>query len=270
MIVDFHTHIYPDKIAEKTIGFLLSKINLPDKQAFTDGTAKALLSSMEKSKVDLSVILPVVTKPSQFESINRFAAEQNENKKFICFGGIHPDNENAEEKLLFIKKLGLKGVKLHPDYQNCFIDDKRYINIIDLCAQIGLKVIIHAGIDVGLPETVHCTPEKTLNMLREVGAEKYDPFIILAHMGGWMMQDDVKKFLCGKNVFFDTGYCLDKYKTSDIIDIINLHGADKILFATDSPWGCQEQYVKILDNLNLSKSEKELVFYKNALRLLEI
>lgn len=270
MIVDFHTHIYPDKIAEKTVSFLLSKINLPDKQAFTEGTAKSLIYSMKESKVDLSVVLPVVTKPSQFESINRFAAEQNNRKELECFGGIHPDNEDVQEKLISIKKSGLKGIKLHPDYQNCFIDDKRYINIIDMCAQIGLKVVIHAGIDVGLPQTVHCTPEKVLTMLREVRAEKYSPFITLAHMGGWMMQEDVKKFLCAKNVFFDTGYCLDKYEPSDILEIINLHGTDKILFATDSPWGEPKRYIQILDSLNLSDREKELIFYKNALGLLDM
>ncbi|MBQ7654841.1 MAG: amidohydrolase family protein [Clostridia bacterium] len=270
MIIDFHTHIYPDAIAEKTVSFLLGKISLPDKQAFTNGTVRSLLSSMERAKVEYSVTLPVVTKPSQFESINLFAKKLNENKQIIPFGGIHPENENAEEKLEFLKSSGFKGVKLHPDYQGAFIDDEKYIRIIRTCRELGLKVIIHAGIDVGLPSPVHCPPDRALKMLREVDAESHEPFIILAHLGGWKMESEVKEKLCGKNVFFDTGYCLDKYEKSDLLDIISLHGSERILFATDSPWGSQEKYIEILDSLKISDDKKEMIFSENARKLLGI
>lgn len=270
MIIDFHTHIYPQKIAEKTIDFLLDKIPYEDKKASTNGTVNGLLDSMKRSDVDYSVTLPVVTSPKQFDSINRYAVEIKNTKGIISFGGIHPDNENFQEKLDYIKHSGLKGIKLHPDYQDVYIDDKRYINIIRYCSDIGLKVVIHAGIDVGLPTPVHCPPEKSLKMINEVEADKKEPFIILAHMGGWMMQEDVKKMLCKKNVFFDTGYCLDKYSDKDLKDIINLHGADKILFATDAPWGDQKQYVDNLLKLNLGDDTTEKIFSLNAKRLLDI
>lgn len=270
MIIDFHTHVYPEAIAKKTVGFLLDKISLPDKKAWTDGTAASLVSSMEKSGVDLSVTLPVVTKPSQFESVNRFSESLRDVPGIIPFGGIHPDCENIEEKLLFLKSSGFAGIKLHPDYQGTFIDDEKYINLICVCRELGLKVIIHAGIDVGLPDPVHCPPDRVLKMLSEVGVERCDPFIILAHLGGWRMQSEVEEKLCGKNVFFDTGYCLDKYSKKDVVRIISLHGAEKILFATDSPWGDQREYVRLLESLPLGDGEKEMIFSSNARRLLGI
>lgn len=270
MIIDFHTHVYPDSIAEKTVLFLLDKINLPDKKAFTSGTAASLIDSMKKSNVNISVTLPVVTKPSQFEKVNLFAQNLNEMSGFISFGGIHPDCENIEEKLKYLKKCGFKGIKLHPDYQDTFIDDKKYVNVINVCRELGMIVVIHAGIDVGLPFPVHCPPDKTLNMLREVNAENYEPFIVLAHLGGWKMENEVKEKICKKNVFLDTGYCLDKYSEKDLLDIISLHGADRILFATDSPWGGQKEYVEILENLKISDDDKEMIFSSNAKQLLKI
>ena len=134
MIIDFHTHIFPEKIASKTISVLEQKAGI---SAFTDGTLEGLKRSMQESGIDWSVVLPVVTKPSQFQTVNTYAAEINGKNGIFSFGGIHPDTENIEESLDFIKRLGLKGIKIHPDYQNCMIDDPRNIAILRYAISIG-------------------------------------------------------------------------------------------------------------------------------------
>ena len=81
MIIDFHTHVFPDKIAKRTIDLLSSKGGIP---AFSDGTVDGLLSRLEDAGVDVGVTLPVITNPAQFDSVNSFAREINEefaNKK---------------------------------------------------------------------------------------------------------------------------------------------------------------------------------------------
>jgi len=267
MIIDSHTHVFPDKIAEKTVSMLLKRINNENAKAFTNGTVDGLLQSMKESGTDYSITLPIVTNPAQFESINKFSASLNEIDGIIPFGSIHPDNDDVEEKLDFIKNSGLTGIKLHPDYQEVYIDDPRYIKIISYCKEIGLRVIIHAGVDVGLPYPVHCPPEKAVRMLEEISlSDDEKPFIVLAHMGGWKMQEDVKKYLCGKNVYFDTGYCLDSYSEQDLMHIINNHGTEKILFATDLPWGNQKNYIELLCSLPLTDDEKEKILGLNAKR----
>lgn len=270
MIIDFHTHVFPEKTAERAVKSLLECITLPDAVAYCDGTVGGLLASMKRSGVDFSVTMPVVTKPAQFESINNYARSLSDIPGIIPFGGIHPENENIEEKLDFIKSSGLKGIKLHPDYQREFIDSEKYIKIIRYCGEIGLKVLIHAGIDVGIPEPVHCPPRRALKMLRAVEADKREPYIVLAHMGGWKMQSEVREYLCGENVYFDTGYCPDHYEKDELLSLISLHGTDKILFATDSPWGDQKLYIEILESLPLPEDEKEKIFYKNACRLIAL
>ena len=87
MIIDFHTHIFPDEIAPKTIPALEKVSGI---KAATDGTLTGLLQSMEQTGVDISVIMPVVTKPAQFDKINAFAAKVNETYagRLISFGGF--------------------------------------------------------------------------------------------------------------------------------------------------------------------------------------
>ena len=116
MIIDFHTHIFPDKIAGATIE-KLSKAS--DSPAYTDGTKDGLKRSMEESGVDISVVLPVVTKPQQFSSINRYARKITPEEfcgggEFLSFGGIHPDTENYKAEVDQIADMGLKGIKLPP------------------------------------------------------------------------------------------------------------------------------------------------------------
>ena len=271
-VIDFHTHVFPDKIAARTIEALLSELD-DDSKAYTDGTLEGLKKSMKESAADYSVVLPVVTKVSQFESVNKYAAEINGKDNIISFGGIHPENDNIEEKLDYIKSLGLKGIKLHPDYQKTFIDDERYIKIISYCVKIGLIVSIHAGVDIGLPDVVHCTPYRAEKMIEAVcGSIKTTETakIVLAHIGGYDLYDEVEQLLVGAPVYFDLSYGLDKIDETRLLRIIRNHGADKVLFATDSPWAGQAEFIEKMNSLPLTNEEKELIMYKNAEKLLGI
>lgn len=268
MIIDFHTHTFPDKIASSVIE-KLEKCS--GTKASTDGTLNGLKASMKKAGIDISVVLPVATAPKQFDSINRYASEINGKDGIISFGGIHPDNDNIEERLNHIKSLGLPGIKIHPDYQCCFIDDDRYIKIIKYAVKIGLYVITHAGLDPAYPEVIRCTPERALKMLNEVyeGKEPREPRIIFAHLGSLDDTDKVIEMLAGKNIYLDTAVMLDRISEDKIITLVRKHGADKILFATDCPWGEQKKFVDIIKSMNLTEEEYDLITSKNALGLLK-
>ncbi len=268
MVMDFHTHIFPDRIAPATIPHLAKLCGVP---AFTDGTAQGLRSSMKQAGIDVSVILPVVTKPSQFESINRFAAEINEKyTDLISFGGIHPDCEDVEQKLDTIVDLGLRGIKLHPDYQGVFIDDERYVRILQAAVDRGLLVSIHAGVDVGLPEPVHCPPDRMRRVLDGLRQDSEHPCIVLAHTGGYGQWDDVEKYICGQSVWLDISFSLGHIQDEQLVRIIRAHGADRVLFATDSPWGGQKETLAHFRALPLSVEEKETILWNNGAALLDV
>ncbi len=268
MVIDFHTHIFPDRIAPMTIPHL-AKVSGID--AATDGTASGLRASMTAAGIDWSVVLPVVTKPSQFDSIQRFAAEINaQNNRLISFGGIHPDNDAIEEKLDTMVALGLKGVKLHPDYQGVFIDDERYVRIMQAALDRHLLISIHAGVDIGLPDPVHCPPDRMRAALDRLSFDRTDPRIILAHTGGFDQWDDVERLLVGQAVWLDVSFTLGYIRDEQLVRIIRAHGADHVLFATDSPWGDQSETLARFRSLPLTPQEQDRILYANGAELLGI
>lgn len=260
MIVDFHTHMFPDKIAKRTIAVLSEVCKT---EPYTDGTYEGLKKETLEAGVDLSVALPIVTKPSQFESVNRFAALYQE-RPVISFGSIHPDCEDYKEKLKQIKKTGLKGIKLHPDYQGVYFHDIRYKRIISYASELDFIISVHAGVDSKCPEDVHCTPKMSAEVIRETEP----PRLVLAHMGGNRQWDEVEEHLVGKPVYFDTGVVLGKIPEEQFLRILRAHGSDKILFATDSPWSGQREFLKMIGKMPLTDAEREKILGGNACKLL--
>lgn len=264
MIIDFHTHTFPEKIAKASIESLSKCSGITP---HTDGTADGLRRSMEEACVDLSVILPVVTRPAQFETVNRVAARICEaGGGLLSFGGIHPDCSDIRQKIREIKALGLKGIKIHPAYQEVYMDDIRYLRILDAATEQGLIISVHAGVDIGLPEPVYAAVEKILYAVRETKPEK----LVLAHLGGWKEWDAVEELLAGEEVYMDTAFLEDYISDEQLVRIIRKHGAGKILFGTDCPWSGQKESIARIEGLPLSEEEKALIFGENAKKLLEL
>lgn len=270
MIIDFHTHIFPDKVAAKALPQLSSVIHLTPSM---DGTINGLQESMEKADIDVSVVLPTVTDPRQFDSILRFAVYVNETcaqgpgPRLISMAGIHPECEDYKEKLQLIHKEGFKGIKIHPNYQGLYFDDIRYMRLIYTASELGLSVLTHTGEDPFTPDEVFCSPDMILHVLDEVAPPK----LILAHMGSNENYQEAEEKLCGRNVYLDTAYSLMHMPEEQIVRMIHLHGADKVLFGTDSPWTSQKECVEKLNSLTgLSQKEKQQILYENAAFLLGI
>lgn len=261
-VIDFHTHIYPEKIAKRTLDFLESRCHV---HPYTDGMASGLRASTKEAGLEFSVVLPVVTKPSQFDSINRYALQiQNPEEGLLSFGGIHPDNEDYKGKLRYLKERGIKGIKLHPDYQGVMFNDIRYKRIISYASELDLIISVHAGFDPGYPDCVHCPPKLAREVIRDVRPGK----LVLAHMGGQCRWDEVEEFLVGEQVWFDTAFAFKDIPDEQFVRIVRNHGADRILFGTDSPWAGQKEYVEYLNGLPLTEEEKKKIFEQNARALL--
>ena len=263
MVIDFHTHIFPEKIAARTIRLLEQKGNI---KAAANGTLEGLLSAMDTAGVDFSVILPVATKPEQFHSILSFAKSVNEqyHGKLLSFGGIHPDSPDYKGELKKLKENGFAGIKLHPDYQGVMIDDIRFMRIMEYASELGMIIVTHAGLDIGYPDLVHCPPDKVRKVLHTVQPEK----MVLAHFGGFSRWDEVEEFLAGENVWLDTAFIFDYISQEQFLKIYNKHDKKKILFATDSPWSDMKRGTQWVNSLPVSEAEKEDIFFGNAKRLL--
>ena len=269
MIIDFHTHVFPDKIAEKTIELLSKKGNL---EPFSDGTVSGLIKKMEKAGVDKAITLPVLTNPLQFDSVNRYAMAINEaffdqKRQLISFAGIHPLCEDIEKKMAFIKESGFLGVKIHPDYQDSLINDDGYVKILESAREYDLTVVTHSGVDAAYRDKeVRCTPLRVKDLIRRVPHKKF----VLAHCGANEMFNDVLNELCDEDVYFDTALVLSYIDKETFKQILRKHGEDRMLFATDSPWSDIKTSVDFIKSLSLEKNTEEKLFFQNAKALLGI
>ncbi len=257
-IIDFHTHIFPDALAGRAIAELSAKAGVPP---FTDGTAAGLRASMRAAGIDIAIAMPIATRPKQAHSINKWAAELNAvDGGVISFGTLHPAQEDWAEEIAWLAENGVPGVKFHSDYQDTFVDDPAMIAICRALADAGLIALFHTGVDIGLPPPVHCPPERLARLLDAV------PMLtaVAAHMGGFSQWEDVSENLVGRELYLDTSYSLPHMGADKFIEMVRAHGAQRILFATDSPWTGQAEEMAVIRALPLTDEEKAAILGGNA------
>lgn len=260
MIIDFHVHCFADELAQRAVEVLAGVGGIP---ARSDGTVSGIRASMKKSGVDKSVLLSIATKPQQTTKINQWAASIQAGD-IIPFGTLHPDFDDWKAELARIRSDGLKGVKFHPDYQQFYVDDPKMYPIYEKAAEFGLIVIFHAGLDIGLPPPYHCTPERLRKVVREFGGATF----VAAHMGGYAYWDEVERYLAGEDLYFDTSFGLKSMGREQFDRIASLHGYDKLLFATDSPWEDQTEEVERIRGAMLPATLEKALLGENAAKLL--
>lgn len=280
MIIDIHTHIFPDEIAPRAMASLIEDAHT---RPFCDGTASGLCKSRREAGIDWCVALPVATSPRQVIHMNDRAILTNDIRRetgLISFGGIHPDFEDWKRELERLARAGIKGIKLHPVFQKVNLDDLRYLRIMERAAELGLAILTHAGVYVDRPDSAFCTPRMALQVFKELGKVP----MILAHMGGWRQWDEAEEIIPQIPFYLDTAYCLGPIVPFDqgswqggplntmsrdqFLRFIKLAGANRILFGTDSPWRDQKESVESILNLPITEGEKRAIFGENAAKLL--
>lgn len=279
MIIDFHTHAFPEAIAQRAISGMQANSHAA---AFSKGTVSALHASMADAGIAHSVVLPVATNPAKLISMNNASIAQNGQWGIFHFGAMHPLAENWESELVRIAGAGLKGIKIHPQYQGVDIDDIRYLRILGRAAELGLVTVMHAGREIAFPDQVRCSPETTSRALAQLGSIP----IVLAHMGGWKNWERVAEYLGPTGCYIDTSFSLGSvaalddghYEPEDLplltesafCDLVHTFGSKRVLFGTDSPWADQKTEIEKLQALPLTESEKEDIFCRNAQQLLNL
>jgi hypothetical protein len=264
-IIDFHTHFFPPDLAPRAIKLLIDNAApTVTMKNYTDGTVDGLMDSMKKGGIDISVTLGVATKPSQVSTINKGCAE-NSYPGIIQFGAMHPDLEEFEAEIDFLTANGIKGIKMHPEYQYNYIADKKNYPMYEKLASSGLIVLMHSGKDPGPFTNDHALPPA----IKKVHEDFPKLNLVAAHLGGWMVWDEVEEVLAGIDIFFDTSAIYRLLPPEQFVRICRKHGVEKILFGSDSPWYDQGESVEWIKRSGLNDAEIEAIFEGNATRLLK-
>lgn len=263
MLIDFHTHAFPEKIAARAVGKLSHDAGglMPQ----TDGTLSSLKEQMLLDGVDISVVHSIATSAKQQTNVNNFAIQINQDPAIVAFGSVHPDAPDALQELDRIADAGLRGVKLHPEYQGFYADDEKMKPIYRRISQLGLITIFHAGKDYGFLPPYHAMPEHMLNALRW-----FDSPVIAAHWGGVDCGEAVLEKLCGENIWFDLSFGYGNMPKPIAQAIADKHTPDRLLFGSDMPWHRPAWEKQLIESLDLSGGDREKIYFRNAQTLLSM
>jgi len=268
MIIDFHTHVFPDNIAPNAIATLESAAEMFGIKAVADGTLNSLKESMENAEIDCSVTFGVATKPSQVTSINNWAIKNNKPEDgIIFFGALHPDYENSLDEIKKLTNAKIKGIKLHGEFQKFSADSEIMFPIYQALSNAGLYVIFHCGNDFFVGDSGNSSASRVKNV-----ADKFpDLKIIAAHGGSFKQWDKSIKYLAGKeNIWIDISF-LPGYITDELWDeLLESFGYEKILLGSDFPWMAQQTVIDWLKSKKLGKKIETAILGENAKKLLNL
>ena len=263
MLIDFHTHAFPERIAARAVQKLAHDAGGLEPQ--TDGTVSSLKAQMALDGVDISVVQSIATSPRQQTNVNNFAMEIDRDPAIVAFGSVHPDAPDALEELERIHAAGLKGVKFHPEYQHFYANDEKMKPIYRKISQLGLITLFHAGHDYGFPPPYHAMPEHLLGALRWL-----DSPVVAAHWGGLSCGSQVLEQLCGQDIWLDLSYGYGVMPKPMAQAIVDKHSPERLLFASDMPWHRPSWELRLIHALDISDTDRENICFRNAQKLLNL
>ncbi len=255
-IIDAHTHIYPEKIAEKATEAISEFYQIP---MCHFGSSEVLLESGRQIGVEKYLVCSAATVPQQVPIINDFILREcAKHPEFLGFGTVHPDYEDMDGELRRIKALGLRGVKLHPDFQQFYIDDGAALPMFKAIRDNDMFVLVHLGDD----KRPYSDPKRMAFVIDEVPGLK----VIGAHFGSYgVWWDNLETYRPGTIVFDISSslFLLDKKTAYQFFD---RYGIGSFFWGTDFPmWDHREELERFFA-LGLSEEENRMILYDNFAR----
>ena len=262
-LIDMHCHAFPDAIAPHALNVLTQNCEY---KPVTDGTLSDTIRVQKEWGCKQFVLLNIATSPKSVPAVNDFLIQYNDNKRIFSFGSIYPGYSDYKSELDRLYDAGIKGIKFHPGYQNFEMDSKDMYPIYEEIAKRDKIMLFHGGYDPGFPDLDYYSPYRARHVVDDFKGTK----IIMAHMGNCLSNKESMKYLMGTDVYFDVSMACIEMPKHEIEQLIKAHGVDKFLYATDCPWSTGIQTQNMIKSLNLLDRDKDKIFYKNAVKLLNI
>ncbi len=257
---DTHAHIYPGKIAEKATASVGAFYHM---EMLNVGLPHVLAQQGGKAGIDRFLVCSVATKVAQVRSINEFIQRKcGEYPQFVGLGAWHQDVEDIEGELDDLQSRGLRGIKLHPDFQEFYIDDEKMLPFYREANRRGLPVLFHTGDR----RTDFSSPRRLMRVLEQIP----DFTCIAAHLGGYTEWEDARKELRGTNVYVDTSSSLFALTREQAKQSIEHFGVERTMFGTDFPMWDPVREVERFFALGLSEEDNRRILYDNFARLFHL
>jgi aminocarboxymuconate-semialdehyde decarboxylase len=195
-----------------------------------------------------------------------------------------------------VKDLGFHGAQIGTAIEGVPLDDARFEPFFSEACDLNIPLLVHpyaVGKRKGLEEfqlnnLVGNPYDTSLAAVRMILSGFLDRFhdlkIILPHGGGYLPYqigrlDHGFKIRPGKNINLlpPSDYVKRFYFDSILFNsqalklLYNLAGAERLLTATDIPFDAADvDFKRTIESLDISKAEKDLIYYRNAQALFQI
>lgn len=259
-IIDMHVHAFPDSLAPRAMTALEDGCIW---KSLGDATISGLLRSMDAAGVDISVVCSIATKPTQVEPILKWS-ESIASERIIPFGSVHPDTPDVAGWLRRFRDAGLRGVKMHPMYQDFAFDEPRMDPLYAAIAEAGLLLEPHCGYDIAFPGDQRGDCDRLARVIERHPTLR----LICTHLGGWKQWKAVHQHLVGRDVVMETSMSVGLLGLEATAELIRAQGYDRILFGTDWPWEHQVEQLNLLRMLDLPAEQTNAILGGNAARIL--
>jgi len=279
VIIDFHTHVFPPDIKKNRSRYIerdpCLAILYSDPKAKM-ATAEELIAAMDEDGVDISVILNIgwtthelclETNDYIIDAVSRYP------QRLVGFCAVQPNSSKAAvAEIERCARAGIKGVgEMRPDVQLFDLGDEMVMApLAEVLKEHRLALLLHSSEPIG-----HNYPGKGLvfpDILYPFITSFPDLTVVCAHWGGglpfYALMPEVKKAM--GNVYFDSAASPFLYTPQVYRQVIQLVGADKVLFGSDYPLLAPSRLLKEIKGLDLAEEDKNLLLAGNALRLLGI
>lgn len=260
MLTDFHTHAFPDDLAPRAMAALEP---LNSAAGYHDATLGGLLGSMDRAGIDRAVICSIATRPTQFDAIVAWC-QSIASPRIVPLASVHPADPRAVERLGAVQAAGLRGIKLHPYYQDYVLDGDEAYALYAAAADLGLLIVSHCGHDIGFAPDDRAEPARIRRVVDRFPGLDF----VVSHLGGWRQWDEAARHLLGAPVWIESSMALAYTDEATVRRLIDGHDPQRLLFGSDSPWGCQSSDLARWRALVTDEARLTAMLGGNAARLL--
>ncbi len=261
LILDGHTHAFPDAIAARAVQTLTAEAKWQAVRPWHDGTVTGLLASMDRAGIRRTLMCSIATRPGQVTKITDWSAAVASDR-VVPFASIHPDYERPEAEVERIASLGLAGLKFHPQYQDCPADDPRVVRIARAAARHGLAMAFHAGYDLAFAKSDIASPQRIRNLFEAVPGLRLQA----CHLGGWQDWEESLRHIVGQPIYLETSFCLGQCPPDMLRRIIEQHPPEWLMFGTDAPWADELAELALFQALPLGREAMRQALWENGCR----
>ena len=279
MIVDTHTHIFPQSIIkyrQRYLGMDATFNALYSNHKASLASAEDLIQEMDDSGIDLSVIVGIgwhdlelarMCNDYFIEAVRKYPTKL----RFFCAANPNWGDQAIYEMERCAKRGALGVGELHPTSQNLDITNKTIMGpFSETLNSLNMKLLTHSSEPVG-----HLYPGKgdtTPDLLAALIETTQPSSVICAHLGGglpfYSHMPEIHTLI--SNTLFDTAATPFLYDPTVLRTVSNAASSQQILFGSDYPLISQSRALQYVRNSGLDDATQAMILGQTATSIYNI